>query len=725
MSSSAACRVCRVGLGVFTIAVWAWPGAVGGAQTPVTYTETIAPILFEHCVPCHRPGGIGPFSLLDYDAARQRAPLIASVTGRRSMPPWKPAAPVGAFQGERRLTEAQIDLIARWAALGALEGPRTARPAPPDAGDGWHLGTPDLVVQLPEPYVLAAGTADVYRKFVLPVPLQELRWVRAIELRPGSTRAIHHARVMVDATGRARDLDAADPLPGYDGFMIDSAEFPRGHVLGWAPGKVPTAHPDSLSWPLAPGTDLVLQLHLLPGDEPVPVRPQVGLYYAKTPATVEPVAVVLNSLTIDIPAGATAHVVRDRYRLPVAVDLLSVYPHAHYLARQVEATATLPDGSERTLIRIDDWDYNWQDEYRYLQPLHLPAGTEVEMRYTYDNSAANPRNPHHPPQSVRFGPKATDEMAQLMMQVLTARSGDRDVLTQNLVLKATRDEIVGYQARVRSDPSDHVSRTALAARYLQVGSVEAALAELCEAIQLAPQFPDAQYNLGAALLARGAKTDAIAAYRRAIELNADYAEAHNNLGVVLESMGDRATAVTHYERAIHIQPHQAGAHYNLANVRLADGAVADAVAHYRQALASEPAHAEARAKLADALTRLGQRGEAVAEYRRALDLNPRLGSALVDFAWLLATAPESTLRNTVEALALARRAMQVVGADHPAVLDTLAAAYASDGRFPLAIETARRAAARARALPEFEPRAAQIEQRLRLYMAHQLYRMPD
>ncbi|PYR37059.1 MAG: hypothetical protein DMF90_08105, partial [Acidobacteria bacterium] len=169
-------------------------------------------------------------------------------------------------------------------------------------------------------------------------------------------------------------------------------------------------------------------------------------------------------------------------------------------------------------------------------------------------------------------------------QALTARSGDRDVLTQNLVLKATRDEIVGYQARVRSDPSDHVSRTALAARYLQVGSVEAALAELREAIQLAPQFPDAQYNLGAALLARGAKTDAIAAYRRAIELNADYAEAHNNLGVVLESMGDRATAVTHYERAIHIQPHQAGAHYNLANVRLADGAVADAVAHYRQAL---------------------------------------------------------------------------------------------------------------------------------------------
>jgi tetratricopeptide (TPR) repeat protein len=270
-----------------------------------------------------------------------------------------------------------------------------------------------------------------------------------------------------------------------------------------------------------------------------------------------------------------------------------------------------------------------------------------------------------------------------------------------------------------------VSRTALAARYLQVGEVEAAFVELREAIRLAPQSADAQYNLAAALLARGAKADAMAAYRRAIELNPTYAEAHNNLGVLLEGAGDRAAAIRHYELAIQIQPHQAGAHYNLANVRLADGELADAVVHYRNALASEPEHPEARARLGLALTRMGQRGEAVAEYRRALALDPVLGSALVDLAWLLATAPESTLRNTAEALALARRAMQVVGAEHPAVLDTLAAAYASDGRFAQAIETARRAAARAKAIPEFQPRAAQIDQRVQLYLARQPYRMPE
>jgi mono/diheme cytochrome c family protein len=359
-----------VRLGLLAVALCIRPGVARAAQqAPVTYTQTIAPIFFEHCVACHRPGGIAPFSLLDYEAARERAALIATVTGRRSMPPWKPSAPVGAFQRERRLTAAQIDLIAQWAALGAPEGPRSALPAQPEPGGGWQLGPPDLVVSLPEAYVRPAGSPETYRTFALPVPLQELRWIRAVEVQPGSSRSVHHARLMVDSTGRARDLDAADPLPGYDGFMIDLAEFPRGHVLGWTPGMMPVAHPDSLSWPLSPRTDLVLQLHLLPTKEPLQVRPQIGLYFAKTPATLEPVAVLLNSLTIDIPAGDPAHVVRDSYRLPVEVDLLAIYPHAHYLGKEIGATATFPDGTERTLIRIDDWDYNWQDEYRYVKPI--------------------------------------------------------------------------------------------------------------------------------------------------------------------------------------------------------------------------------------------------------------------------------------------------------------------------------------------------------------------
>jgi tetratricopeptide (TPR) repeat protein len=692
-------------------------------QPPVTFSEAIAPILDAHCVSCHRPGGAGPFSLIEYESARARAPLILTMTSRRAMPPWKPTEPIGAFRGERRLTAEQIAMIARWVAAGAPEGPAIERPRPADHGDGWQLGPPDLVVSL-EAYTLPAGTGDIYRKFVLPVPLKELRWIRAVDIRPGASHAIHHARVMLDATGQARDLAAADPLPGYDGFMADSASFPGGHVLGWAPGKMPTAHPDALSWPLAPGTDLVLQLHMLPQAEPIAVRPEVGLYFARTPATLQPVALMLNAMTIDIPAGDAAHVVRDRYRLPVPVRLLAIYPHAHYIAREIHATATLPDGSERMLLRIDDWDYNWQDEYRYLNPVRLPAGTEIAMRYVYDNSAANPRNPHSPPQPIRFGPKATDEMAQLMLQVLTDRPADRDVLMRSLQTKGASDEILGYLARLRRDPNDHSSRTGLGARYLELGQVDVAFKHLQEAIRLAPDFPDAQYNLGAALLAQGKIEEAIAAYQKAIELDPNYAEAHNNLGVLLES-SNPADAVTHYRRAIEIQPHLADAHANLASALAVVGRSQEAIAHYREALSSQPAQAEWRAKLGRALMQAGQRSEASVEYRRALSADPRLGAALVDLAWLLATAPERQLRNTGEAVSLALRAMKIVGENHPLVLDALAASYAADGQFDRAVTMARQAAARARAIPEFHSRAADIDSRVRLYEAHQPYRLPQ
>jgi len=695
------------------------------ARNPPRYADAIEPLLAEHCVTCHRPGGLGPFSLIGYEAARERAAAIASATGRRTMPPWKPVEPVGVFQGERRLTAAQIDLLARWAAAGAPEGPPSTRSAVPLDADGWSLGPPDLVLTLPEPFVVPAGTTDAYRKFVLAVPIDEQRWIRALEVRPGSSGAIHHARVMVDTTGGARHLDAADPLPGYDGYMMDSAEFPHGHVLGWAPGKMTVAQPDRLSWPLAPGTDLVVQLHVLPRSEPVSVQPELGLYYAKAPATQQPVAMLLNALTIDIPAGDARHVVRDSLQLPVAVDVLSIYPHAHYLAKEIHATAALPDRSERTLLRIDQWDYNWQDEYRYTTPVHLPAGTRVEMRYVYDNSAANPHNPHHPPQPVRSGPKATDEMAQLMLQVLTVGPGDRDTLIRALRAESARDDVAAHEARLRRNPDDYESLTAVAVRHLEAGKIDAALTALQVAIRARPEYADAHYNLGAALFARGAVRDAIAAYRKATELDPAYAQAHNNLGVLLETVGDRTGAIVHYERAIALQPRLADAHENLASALLGNGQLGEAIDHFERALASEPRRATSRAGLAHALTQVGRRADAVADYQRALAVDPTLASALLGLAWLRATAPEPSLRNADEALGLVRRAAPLLGENHPAVLDTLAAAYAAQGRFDRAVDSARRAADRARAHPELGLRAVDVDERLRLYRARQPYRLPQ
>ena len=283
-----------------------------------------------------------------------------------------------------------------------------------------------------EPYVLPAAGEDVYRNFVVPIPIAEARFVSAVELKPGTVRGIHHARIMLDRTTSARRLDAGGLVPGYDSRLADQARSPEGHFLGWAPGTVPSIE-KGLAWRLEPGTDLVLKTHLVPRGTPESIQVAVGLFFTDRAAADQPVVLQLGSQTIDIPAGDSQHEVRDEYRLPVDVDVLAIYPHAHYLARTVSSVARLPDGTTRALIRIDDWDFNWQDEYRYAEPVRLPAGSRVFMRYVYDNSAHNRRNPNRVPRRVRFGPRATDEMAELMMQVrpVDAASCGRAVASMN------------------------------------------------------------------------------------------------------------------------------------------------------------------------------------------------------------------------------------------------------------------------------------------------------
>ena len=612
-----------------------------GTGSGVTYHRDVAPILNAHCVRCHRPGAIAPFSLTTYADARPQADRIATATSARRMPPWKPAGPAGRFVGERRLTDSQIATLAAWAEGGSPAGESlagrpstgagTAPRAANDTGNTDPLGTPDLLVTMPASFSLPAGDADVYRNFSLPVPLIERRWVRAVELRPGTggMRAIHHARIMLDPSGAARALDAADGSgPGYDGLMLDHARFPAGHFLGWAPGRTPSAVPDEIAWPLDPGTDLVLQLHLLPdASERLDIRPEVALHFADRPAPLTPVSVLLTSKAIRIPAGDDAHVIQDRYRLPVAVDLLAVAPHMHYLGRRVEANATLPDGTETALLRIDDWDFNWQDEYRYREPVHLPAGTRVAVRFTFDNSAGNPRNPNNPPAEVRFGPSASDEMAELMLQVLPV--GDTATLLAGLAVKGARDDILAYQTLLRADPDDHVSHTALAVRYLDVGEPALAGEHLARAIALAPEFADAHYNLGSVRLAGRDVTGAIEAYRRAIELRPDYAEAHNNLGGLLASTGAAEEAATHFRAAIEADPANAGAHFNLASFLFGRGDTRAAIEHYRAALEATPDDADTLYNLAVALRSTGDDAdteEAAALHARALAIDPSLAA---------------------------------------------------------------------------------------------------
>jgi tetratricopeptide (TPR) repeat protein len=589
------------------------PAVATGAPT---FSRDIAPILWERCAPCHRPGEVAPFSLLTYADAAGRARDIARVTRRRYMPPWQPEPGYGEFAGERRLTDAQIDLIGRWVESGAPEGNPRDLPARPRWPEGWQLGQPDLVVTMPEPYEVPAEGHDIFRNFVIPVRLPAARYVKGVEFRPGNPRVVHHAVIQI---ARARQVTgppgahgppsdgASDRHHGEGGMIALEGESPDGHFLGWAPGKVASMGPEDLAWRLEPGTDLVLQLHLMPRGTPMSVQSSIGLYFTDRAPARRPFGLQLGSYTIDVPAGATDHPVEDSYVLPVDVEVLSIFPHAHYLGKEMKAAATLPDGSVRWLFWIKDWDFNWQDQYWFARPVFLPRGSTLTMRYTYDNSEHNPQNPSRPPRRVRYGGQSSDEMGNLWIQVVPANEADLAVLRQDYERKATMRYVEGDLKKLQDDPDSPAIHRSLGASYLRLGRPAEALAHLQASLRRDPSDVHAHYNVAHAFAATGRLRDAAAHFREAARLDPLYAEAHNNLGVMLQGLGDLDGALARYGEAVRIDPGYAEAHNNLGVALQAQGRLDEAIRHFRRAVAIQPDYRVARQNLADALAEQGRR----------------------------------------------------------------------------------------------------------------------
>ena len=649
--------------------------------TSPTFGKDIAPIIFANCATCHRPGESAPFDLLSYSDVSRRANQIVEVTRSRYMPPWLPEHGFAEFVGQRRLSAAQIKLIEKWAVEGAVQGDPADLPPTPQWIEGWQLGRPDLVIELPQPYTLAAEGTDVFRNFVIPIPVKTGRYVKAVELRPGNSKIVHHAVMRTDRTGSTRYLDERDPGPGFGGMSMGKSEMPDGHFLGWTPGKMPHLGTDDMSWRLEPGTDLVLQLHMLPRGKPEQIQPKIGFFFAQRPPTRMPIEVRLGPRSIDIPAGENNYVLEDDYTLPVDVDVLGVYPHAHYLAREMRGFARLPDGSIRWLIRIKDWDFNWQDDYRFVEPIHLPAGTRIMMRYRYDNSADNVRNPNRPPRRVTYGWRSFDEMADLSLQVVPRRGEGRAVLENELRTKGLRADIAGFQTMLRVDPANAQVQGMLGSAYIGMGRIQDAVAPLREAIRLEPNHARAHNNLGIALQNLGQFDQAMRHYHLALQAWPDFAQAHNNLALGLHQQKNTESAIEHLRRAVRIKPNYAEAHYNLAFMLAAAGQLDDVPVHFREAL------------------RLKSGWSA---------------PALNNIAWIQATHPDAALRDPRQAIALATRACQLTGRQHPGFLDTLAAAYAAAGQFEKAIATAGAAIELASAAGQARL-ARQIRTRQRLY----------
>jgi hypothetical protein len=389
-------------------------------EKPVTFSKDIAPIIYDNCTTCHRPGQIGPFALTDYKTVKRRAKQIVEVTDDRTMPPWHADEGDVNFSNNRSLSPEQIKLLADWVAAGRPEGDPAETPPLPEFHDDWQIGKPDQIATMAEPFTVPAEGRDIYRNFVIPLNLEKDSWVEAVEFRPGAPEVVHHILYFLDTTGKARDYDARDKRPGF-GMNKSNADF--RYIGGWDVGTQPTELPHGLRWFIPKGSDLVVQIHYHPNGKEMTDQSSVGFHYSDKPTSrpwsivqVPPHFGILQG--IDIKAGEKEHIEKASFVLPEACEAFAVNAHAHYLAKRMELTANLPDGKIMRLLRTSRWDFRWQEDYAFEKPIKLPAGTRLEMLISYDNSASNPNNPSHPPKDVKWGPATTDEMGSITLATM-------------------------------------------------------------------------------------------------------------------------------------------------------------------------------------------------------------------------------------------------------------------------------------------------------------------
>ncbi|MGA8530689.1 MAG: tetratricopeptide repeat protein [Acidobacteriaceae bacterium] len=565
------------------------------AEAPVTWSRQIAPIVYQHCSTCHHPGGGGPFNLLSYQDARRRGPQMVQVTQSRFMPPWLPEPGYGDFVNDRRISDEDIALIRRWVASGMPQGNPSEAPPPPQYNADWQAGKPDLILTVPRSFTLPASGTDVFHNFILPNPLTQTHYIRAMQILPSVPQVVHHANVLIDRTASWRHAHPADWENGFGGMELEvdagNTFDPDSHFLFWKPDTPVLREAPSMPWRLDPGNDLILNMHLKPSGKPEIISARIGLYFAPEPATQHPMLLQLDAdQQLDIPANDRNFVVQDSLRLPIDVEALGIYPHAHYLGHILEGWADLPNGQKKWLIRIPNWDIDRQSVYRYRSPVFLPRGSVLHMRYVYDNSEDNVHNPNDPPIRVRNGNRSVDEMGHLWIQVLPVHvpPGSPD---PRLIL-----EEAWMEHRLTKVPGDDI----------------------------------ALYNLASALAALGHYSEAAADYRKVLTAQPGDPRTLNSLGAALENAGESQEAADAFDHAIASGGHACDARFNLAQLDLRRSDFQNAEQQFRAMLAQCPEDPDVHSGLGVALAGEGNRSAAQAEFQRAIQLDPANLTALTE-----------------------------------------------------------------------------------------------
>jgi Flp pilus assembly protein TadD/mono/diheme cytochrome c family protein len=648
-------KVGRVRWLILAVGLWAGEVAATAQDSAVTWSHQIAPLVYNNCTTCHHPGGAGPFSLLSYEDARRWGAQMAAVTASRYMPPWLPEQGYGDFADERRLTKEEIALIAKWVQTGMPQGDASVAPPAPKYSKDWQYGTPDLILTVERPFTLAASGTDVFRNFVLPYPLKQTHYIRAMEIRPAVPQIVHHANILIDRTAsfrRAHPAQWKEGVPGMELEVDTGNDFdPDSNFLFWKPDTPVLVEPEGMPWRLDPGNDLILNMHLKPSGKPETASAEIGLYFTDKPPSKQPMLLQLeHDAALDIPAGDRDFVVEDSLRLPVDVQVLGIYPHAHYLGKRMEVWATLPDQRKKWLIVIPSWDIDRQSVYRYRSPVFLPKGSVVHMRYTYDNSSANEHNPHSPPVRVKAGNRSEDEMAHLWLQVLPvnvpADSPDPRLLLQEAWMRnwlskdpgdiiplfnlasalagegKYQDAIAMYRHALALHPADERTLNELGAALENSGDWQQAQKMFTEDIAAHPGTCNARFNLGRSDLKHDQANDAEQQFRTMLAQCPADATIHSGLGAALDSEGHSDAAEAEFRAALKIDAHDFTALYNLGNLALQADQPQQAADLLQGAVEQRPKDADAHQQLAAAYALSGRMSDAVVQLREAIALTP-------------------------------------------------------------------------------------------------------
>jgi len=409
-------------------------------QGQVTYADDIAELIYQKCSSCHRPGEIGPMAFTDYDEVKSWGAMIRYVTTSGIMPPWQADPEYSHFLEENFLTSAEIAKIAEWVDTGMERGNVSNEPQFPDFPDGSVLGTPDLVLTMEEAWRHEGNGRDDYRYFVFPTNFSDDIVIKAVEFRPGNPKIVHHALVFEDTTGEAAAKDAATPDYGFDGFGSFAGNDPAGilnqkQYPGYVPGQKPILAPDGTGSILTAGADIVVQVHYAPWSVDEFDQSSLNVFFMETPEVLEREtrghimvpfqSVIGEQFFILANQKKTFH---GKYEVPIDVSLVTIAPHMHLLGTSWEVWMEKPDGERVNLIKVPEWDFNWQGSYHFDRYIPAPAGSVIHAVASYDNTTDNPENPSDPPQFVTWGEGTEDEMYYLPIGYVLYQDGDEDIV---------------------------------------------------------------------------------------------------------------------------------------------------------------------------------------------------------------------------------------------------------------------------------------------------------